>query len=178
MAVTSKPLDPQPRRQSVVSTHSRYEPGLIIGALVGLGIGAVVWLFGAKYTIDGLVLITNRILAFFTVPYQVDMTPSLYLWLACFPLAFSAVEWTCSPIGRNGARHAGIILTWIVVIVIDLITTVIGLRAGGGIEVVVWIVSSSVGLASLAGVLTFGPEWLMKSCGGLIGRAVKSIFGW
>lgn len=173
MAVTSTPTA-APERQVIRRTG--YEPGALAGAFVGILIGMVVWLFGAKYTVDGLVLGCNMILGFFGVAYRVPMMPELYLWLAVFPLFFSLVEWTCSPMGRSGARHGGLILTWAVVVALDIITTVIGLRAGGGIPLVVWLASFLPGLALLTGILTFGPEWLIKSCWGLLARAARAIF--
>lgn len=159
----------------VAHTKAHYEPGTIIGAIVGLIISGVVWIFGAKYTIDGLILIANAVLEFLMFSYRVKPYAELYLWLALFPLMFSAVEWTCSPIGKKGTRHAGLILTWSVIIVIDLVSTIMGLRAGGGVAFVIWLVSFQAGLAVLAFVLTFGPEWLMKSCGGLLWRAAQSF---
>jgi hypothetical protein len=174
MAVTSKPLGQEPIR----ITRARYELNAIVGALIGLLIGAVVWIFGARYTVDGLILGSNTILSFLTIPLHIAPRWEYYLYLAPLPILFSAVEWTCSPFGRNRVTHGGLIMAWVVVVAIDTASTLIGLASATTPAFIVWIVSSITGIVILSIVLTFGPELMMKSCGGLLWRALRSLFNY
>lgn len=173
MSVTSTPITSQ---EPKVTRTYRYDAGSIIGALVGLAIGAVVWIFGARYTVDGLVLGSNIVLEFLTIPARIAPRWELYLWLLVIPLAFSAVEWTCSPIGRSRIKHPGLIMAWIVVITLDIGSTVLGLAAAKSPAALVTIVSTVYGIGLLSVLLTFGPEAMMKSCGGLLWRALRTLF--
>lgn len=173
MAVTSTPVTSQ--EPKVIRT-SRYEPGAIIGALAGLVFGAVFWIFGARYTIDGVILVCNTILEFLTVPTRISMRWEYYLWFAPVPVLFSAIEWTCSPIGKRRIRHWGLIVAWAIAVLLDILSTLLGLSAAKSPDLVVWIASNVFSLSLLSLVLTFGPESLMRSCAALVWRALRSLF--
>jgi hypothetical protein len=167
MAVTSKDIGPTTRRNAPL------EPGGFTGFSIGtfgLVVSAIFWIFGARWTIDGLVVMFNAILHFLSIPYQAPVPPHylVYAILCPVPIIFSAVEWN-APFKRVDGEwyfaKPGTWFVWSIAGIFDAYTTYLGLGVDPGPDAVTFMRQLSVsGLprALLALTLTIGPEWLGK----------------
>lgn len=139
----------------------------------GILIGAVVWTIGARYTIDGVMALLNQLLGFLRVPWRVPHVLPYWVYLVCLPVPVgcSFVEWKYGPVWRDprGRWHmqpAEFLLTWTIIVMIDLVTTFTGvsIKDSETPYIVAQIVATTFGAALLTAILTFGPEWLIRRC--------------
>jgi hypothetical protein len=169
MAVTSKNIsEPTTRRNAPL------EPGGFSGfsiGFVGMLISAVIWVLGARWTVDGLIVMFNGVLRFLNMSYQAPIPPAflVYAILCPLPLIFSLVEWRI-PFKRVDAvwqfAKPGAWVVWIAVGLFDWYTTYLGLGVDPGTEaptIMRQLAASSVLRGVLSAVLTAGPEWLARS---------------
>jgi len=168
--VTSKEISPSSTGRTT-RPNAPLEPsgfsGFSIGAF-GLVVSAIFWVIGARWTVDGLVVIFNAILHFLTIPYQAPV-PTNYIIYACLcpvPIILSAVEWKF-PFSRVDGEwyfaKSGTWLVWIVAFALDLYTTYLGLGVDPGPESVTFmreLATSGTQRILMASALTVGPEWL------------------
>lgn len=162
MSVTSRPLPATDTKR-----HSTNSKAI---ALAGLIIGCILWPIGARYSIDGLFWLINTILAFLRIPIALITPPhwAFYCLLAPLPYICSRVEWK-PPIVKSGDRRqlaaANIVVTWLVIAGYDLATTFLGVRAPlpNGAAITTEIAASAAIAVALSIILTFGPEWLVRS---------------
>jgi hypothetical protein len=143
--------------------------------MVGMLIGIVIWIIGAKYTVDGIVVVTNLLLAFLTIPYQIllPLPWVMYIPLGTIPLIFSCVEWTRPPRQRSvvGTRTITVwqpfdmICIWLIIVSLDLLTTFYGVAnpSKDAWTITQFIASYSVLTGSITAILTFWPEYVIKS---------------
>jgi hypothetical protein len=151
------------------------------GGIVGLLISAVIWIIGARYTVDGIIWLANMLLAFLHITARIP-TPlawQLYLVLAPIPFLFSVVEWRNLPFERTSDGLAwntpGMIAVWLIVYAIDGITTYTGVRNPDPDSLLIarQVAASGAISATVAAILTVGPEWLLRSMVWVIKRALK-----
>lgn len=146
--------------------------GRVGGSGVGVVISAVLWLLGARFTIDGVIWIANALLAFFNVPTAIA-TPLpwfVYAILTPIPVLFSVVEWYNLPFwwDENGLlcwNTPGMIVVWLVVYAMDGVTTYLGLRHPDpqSAEIMRQIAENIYLSGGITAVLTIGPEALLRS---------------
>lgn len=155
-----KPVEAKPARQ-----HGK---GSAV-AVAGLVIGCILWPIGARYSIDGLFWLVNAILAFLRIPLALATPPhwAFYCLLAPLPYLCSRVEWQ-PPLYRGAGRwhvaSANVVVTWACVAGYDFGTTYLGIRAPEQSSAVgAEIAAALVVAATLGVILTFGPEWLIRS---------------
>lgn len=138
--------------------------------IAGLIIGAILWPIGARYTIDGLAWLGNAILSFLRVPYQLPLPLpwQAYAVMVWLPFVCSRVEWRW-PLEKLGGRWrfapVDAILVWLVVASADFLTTYFGVRNPSPDA---WAISQEISKALvwsgiLSAILTFGPEWMVRS---------------
>lgn len=90
---------------------ARHAPtvGLRAVGIVGTCISVILWPVGARYTVDGVIVVLNMLFRHFTLPYQLPiplplgtvfdvLLPVWYLALLPIPILFSIVEWQVSPV--------------------------------------------------------------------------------
>lgn len=176
MSVTSTPITTEPK-----VIHRKPQYILMVAGFIGLAFGLVQWIFGAKYTVDGIINISNAVLAFLTVPYRITMRWELYLYLSPFPIGFSLIEIFLRPVQRVGGRltmiAAGLVAVWLLVSLLDLGSTAVGIGAGvGGPAFVRSAASSLVGVVLVTLYLTYTPEWLIRNSWYFLKRGVVSLF--
>jgi len=159
-------------------------PGPIEGSAVvfiGMIISASVWLIGARWTIDGIVVLYNWFLTFFHASALSPMSPSwdTYGKLFVVPIAFSLVEWF-APFKRTAGvwyfSNTPHWLIWFTVMIFDFYTTYVGIGVTPGNEsptIVRQVATSTVLSVMLAAALTIGPEWIARGMVDLF----KAIFG-
>lgn len=151
MTVQSRPMTAPAAKRSY---------GIPLAALL---IGATLWPIGARYSIDGLLWLCNQLLLFLRVAYQVPTPPiwQVYAVLAPISILCSRVEWSLS-INRMPGADAAIV--WLFIVGYDAITTYFGVRypESGGWAITQQVGQSIVLSGILTGILTFGPEWLMR----------------
>ncbi|MEI6775828.1 MAG: hypothetical protein WCK70_02910 [Chloroflexales bacterium] len=147
------------------------EPGGFSGFSVGtfgLVVSLIFWIIGARWTIDGLIVIFNTILNFLTIPYQAHVPTNyiIYGLLCPVPIILSAVEWRF-PFERVGGEwyfaKLGAWVVWAIAGGFDLYTTYLGLGVDPGPESVTFMRElSASGFPRIiaASALTVGPEWL------------------
>ncbi|MBX0328253.1 hypothetical protein K2Z83_11250 [Oscillochloris sp. ZM17-4] len=154
-------------------TPLRYEPGGITGfaiGLVGMLMSTIVWVLGARWTVDGLIVMFNAVLRFLNASYQAPIPPHVlvYVILSPMPLIFSVVEWRL-PFRRISDEwqfaKPGAWLVWGGVFAFDWYTTYLGLGVDpgeGSVRFMRQIAASTVVRTLVALVLTAGPEWLAR----------------
>lgn len=181
MTVTSKDVSPTTRKNAPL------EPGGFTGlsvGIMGMLISATIWTIGAKWTLDGLLVLFNGILRFLNSSYQVPVPPvfQVYVSLALLPVIFSAVEWRV-PFKQVGDEwyfsKPGAWVVWSIVSLFDAYTTYLGLGVDPGPEgmtVLRQLAVSVVPRAMLALVLTAGPEWLAREMVTQIRAAFRALF--
>ena len=139
----------------------------------GILIGAAIWTIGARYTIDGVMVLLNQLLGFLRVPWRIPPVLPYWIYLICLPLPVgcSFVEWKYGPVWRDqrGRWHmqpAEFLLTWTIIVVVDLVSTFTGvsIKDSETPYLVIQIVSTTFGAGLLTAILTFGPEWLIRRC--------------
>lgn len=177
MAVTSKDIGPTTRRNAPLEPDGF--SGFSVG-LTGMAISALVWIFGARWTVDGLVVMFNAILHFLTVPYQAPVPTNymVYGLLCPVPIIFSAVEWR-TPFKRVDGEwyfaKPGAWLVWGAILGFDFYTTYLGLGVDPGPEAVTFmrqLAASGLPRAAVSFALTSGPEWLGKG----MWKLLRSVF--
>lgn len=165
------------RSTSLKSPH-RANLSKVGAASVGLVIGTVVWVIGARFTIDGVIWVANWLLGFVRAPTRIPLPLAwqVYLALAPVPLLFSVVEWRNSPRQRRGDRvvwlPVSLIWVWIIVSAMDLTTTFLGLGTNQqpASDLARWFVTTTWAKGIATAFLTFWPEWLVKAMLGIIRR--------
>ncbi|MEI8165130.1 MAG: hypothetical protein WCG26_02090 [Chloroflexales bacterium] len=164
----------QPTRQ-----HGFDLSGLALSG-VGFLFSLALWIVGARYTVDGVLAMTNALLDFLTIPAHIPIPSGwvLYLALAPIPVAYSLVEWHKVPLALadEGWRFApaGQWVVWLVVYAIDTVTTWNGLGVGDRSAplLVQQMTAALVGRAILTAGLTIGPEALLRSMAAAFRRAL------
>ncbi|NNJ10602.1 hypothetical protein EKD04_009700 [Chloroflexales bacterium ZM16-3] len=168
MAVTSKDIGPTTRRNAPL------EPGGIGGfsiGFVGMLMSAVIWVLGARWTVDGLIVMFNAILRFLNMSYQAPIPPAflVYAFLCPLPIIFSVVEWRV-PFKRTDGEwyfaNPGAWVVWMGVGLFDWYTTYLGLGVNpgpGSPTIMSQVAASSVLRGLVSAVLTAGPEWLART---------------
>lgn len=133
-------------------------------APLGIVIGAVLWTIGARYTIDGLVVVANALLSWLALPEAVRIPALAWQWwhvaLWTVPVVCSVAEWLSPRRLANWMR-----VLWAGILLADLVSTFIGI---GLPDAYTPANIAFVGLVTL--LLTFGPEWLMKNGWGTLRR--------
>jgi hypothetical protein len=180
MPVVSREVKPegagarsQARRQAVDLS------GLALGS-VGTCFSLGLWIVGARYTVDGVLVIINRLLTFLTIPVQIPIPPGwlLYVLLVPIPLMFSLIEWRKVPLELTdeGWRFAagGQWVVWLLVYGMDAVTTWNGL---GVIDpnspvIIQQIATTPWAQSIVTAVLTIGPEALLWSMVGVFRGAI------
>jgi hypothetical protein len=161
---------PKPVSKPISSAPARSASSAAL-ALAGLLIGSVLWIVGARYTIDGVFTLANMLLSFVRVPLALAVPPAwpfylVFLWL---PFLASRVEWT-PPLARVQGRWviapAHALLVWAVIATLDALTTYAGLRSpsSGASALAIEIAKSTLVSGILSAILTFVPEWLVRVC--------------
>jgi hypothetical protein len=140
--------------------------------IIGWLIAAVAWVVGARFTIDGVIVVTNWLLSFVNAAIVIP-TPLgwlVYAALLWIPLGYSRVEWVNNPVAMVRAEGmtlavAGTICIWLVVIGMDTATTFAGLAALPAPQgsAVGDLLTHPAGLAVVTAFLTLWPEWLGRS---------------
>jgi len=159
-------------------------PGPIEGSAVvfiGMIISFAFWIIGARWTIDGLIILYNGFLTFLHVPTLAPMPPSweTYAKLCVIPVAISAVEWFAPFKRTDGVWYFSNMPHWLVwcgIFLFDWYTTYVGLSVdpGTGAPMIMRQIAASAILSGLfAAALTGGPEWLAR---GMI-NLLKLVFG-
>jgi hypothetical protein len=154
-------------------------PGLALSG-VGTLLSLVLWVIGARYTVDGVLAMINALLDFLTIPAQIPIPPGwvLYLMLAPIPLAYSLIEWQKVPltVHDEGWRAAplGQWVVWLIVYAMDAITTWNGLGVvDRSAPLIVQQLSAALaGRVVMTAVLTIGPEALLRSMASIFRRAL------
>lgn len=123
------------------------------------------WLTGARYTLFGWVTGLNMFLAWLGLPLIVPV-PAGWWILAMAPigLVYSHVEiqiWKAHK--RRGQSLALFVMSWLLIVVTDVGTTYLGVRAPQpGAWQITQTIAANAGLAfAWAGVLTFASDWLI-----------------
>lgn len=142
--------------------------GRAMMGVVGILIGVVLWLIGARYTIDGAIWIINAILAWFHIANRIMPVDGIgYVPALLVPIAVSMAEWH-APIkletGRWSMRPLNVWVVWFVVVALDVLSTFFGLRTP---DPHAWPIMQEVARSLtvsgiLAVVLTFAGEWLIR----------------
>ena len=159
------------------------EPGGFSGFSVGtfgLVVSLIFWIIGARWTIDGLIVMFNGILQFLNVTYVAPIPPSflIYAILSPVPIIFSAVEWNAPMELKDGEwyfSNPGTWLVWAIAGIFDAYTTYLGLGVDHGSNAITFmrqIATSELPRITVAVILTIGPEWLGRGMLGLL----KSVF--
>lgn len=154
-------------------THKGWDLGGLAIAFFGLLIGFVLWLFSARYTVDGVLDFVNAMLGFLHIPWRFIIPPTfpIYLILTPIPTLMTYAEWQKQPFARTKgewrfgpAQHW---LVWTIVMGLDAITTFrgIGVDPGpGSLTIMRELADSSFQRGLVAAILTYGPEWIWRWC--------------
>ena len=159
-------------------------PGPIEGSAVvfiGMIISFAFWLIGARWTIDGLVVIYNWFQTFFHASTLAPMPPSwdTYGKLFVVPIAISLVEWFAPFKRTHGVWYFSNTPHWLIwggIFLFDWYTTFMGLSVDPGADaptIMRQIAASTLPSVLLAATLTIGPEWMAR---GMI-DLFKAVFG-
>jgi len=159
-------------------------PGPIEGSaivFIGMIISVAFWIIGARWTIDGIIVIYNGFLTFLHVPTLAPMPPSweTYGKLCIIPVAISAVEWFAPFKRTNGVWYFSAFpnwLVWFAVMFFDWYTTYVGLSVDPGTNapsIMRQIATNALLSGLLSAILTMGPEWLAR---GMI-NLFNTVFG-
>ena len=174
------PPHPQPAR-ALPRRTGRISLSMACGGLI---IGGLLWLIGARYTIDGVPVLLNSFLAFFRIPMQFA-TPvvwPVYLAMAWLPVLISRIEWAEFPVRRVGTRwvfaRSEVATIWLVTAGADMFTTLQGVSVdvSSPVAVLRFIAANIVVALAWSGFLTFVPEWLMRLCWPTVRRRLS--FTW
>lgn len=156
-----------PQRQSRQRSPGGFNGPYLAAGLVGVVIGGVAWLVGARFTVDGAVWLANWLLAFLQVPWRVPTPLSwqLYAVLCWLPVLYSVIEWRCPPVARREGRTdwapAEVTWTWLTAVAMDMTTTFLGLPI------------ENLPVAGAATFFfTFWPEWMIRASIRRIRKAV------
>ena len=179
--VTSKETSSPPSTGRTTRKNAPLEPGGFSGFSIGafgLVVSAIFWIIGARWTIDGLIVMFNGILQFLNVTYVAPIPPPflIYAILSPVPVIFSAVEWQTPWEGRDGEVYfakPGAWLVWFIAGGFDAYTTYLGLGVDPGPEAVTimrQIALSGLPRITVAIILTMGPEWLGREMIALMKR--------
>lgn len=158
---------PASRQSSSTSarTGKRQPATYAAGALLVL-FGALLWLAGAKYTLNGWHTLLSWFLAWLGLPVTLPPIAG-YAVLLCIPIgvAYSLVElyrpWRYrAPKWDHTALYW---VLWILIVISDSATTYLGVRAPGAdaIALAQQVAASGAAAALWALILTFVPEWFM-----------------
>jgi hypothetical protein len=131
----------------------------------GFLIGSLSYVFGAVYTMIGVVWIVNQVLAFLGVPDLISEPTwsNSFHYLFFIPFFISFIEWNRKKAWEKGYETMAI---WVIVSVFDLITNLIGIQQSNPENmprILAWITSFVVGQGILAMILTLTPEWLIRA---------------
>ena len=159
-------------------------PGPIEGSAVvfiGMIISFAFWLIGARWTIDGIIVIYNWFQTFFHASALAPMPPSweTYGKLFVIPIAISLVEWFAPFKRTDGVWYFSNTPHWLVwcgIFLFDFYTTYVGIgvTSSDGTPTIMRQISANTLLSVLlAFALTGGPEWLAR---GMI-NLLKAVFG-
>jgi hypothetical protein len=152
--VTSKPLDNGQikQRQPLGASGWAIAVALFI-------FGAIGWVMGAKYTLDGWVIGVNMLLAWLGLPLAI---PQVVGWFALLAVpagfVYSRVE-----VAAWQARYRKVAqfwFAWLLIVATDVGTTFIGVvYAGGDSPLATQVAAVPIVAFAWAVVLTFIPEW-------------------
>ncbi len=185
--INSKETSSPPSTSRTTRKNAPLEPGGFTGlsiGIMGMLISATIWTIGAKWTVDGLLVLFNGILHFLNSSYQVPVPPVFhtYMSLAVLPIIFSAVEWRI-PFTQVGDEwyfsKPGAWVVWSIVSLFDAYTTYLGLGVDPGPEgmtILHQLAASVIPRALFALVLTAGPEWLAREMVTQIRAAFRTFF--
>lgn len=143
-------------------------------AFLGVVFGFVLWLLSARYTVDGVLVLTNVLLSFLNVPYRIVVPPAfpIYLILSPVPTLMTYAEWQKQPFYRNkqgdwvfeDAQHW---VVWAVVLGLDGWTNFTGLGVDpgpSGLTIQREVAENPLWRGIIAGAFTGGPEWIWRWC--------------
>lgn len=143
----------------------------VMAVVIGIAIACYIWVIGARYTVDGVIVVSNWILRFFDAPVQIGLPLPyhMYFYLLFIPLAYSIVEFRVVVREKvEGVTYwapPAMLFVWLVVITMDLTTTFSGTgvaRSDAG-PVALWFAGNAAARGIATAVLTFLPEWLIRS---------------
>ena len=170
--VRSAPMRPSLARVILTRLFSK-EWGKIVVGLMGLGISMIFWIFGAKFSADGILVGLNLLLNFLGVPWGFVVPPhyAIYCLICPLPVAFSYTEWTKAPVYYDQDEQGwllqplGVIFVWLFIGGLDFATNFGGLGVDNPKAPLFWhqAVQSWPPRAIIAGVLTIAPEALARS---------------
>lgn len=172
--VRVRDLEPEP------AAEPKRRNGFDTTPLVGIALltmGGVMWLVGARYTLDGLIIGSNWLLAWLTLAARIP--PAVGWWvLLAIPvgLVFSRIEIAHAPMHKRSGAWMGAAperwVIWLTLVAIDVTTTYVGFV---GVEhqwpFVAQIAALPFWSVLWALVLTFAPEWLILGGWKLISKA-------
>lgn len=173
MPVTSTPL---------ATPKTKVRPNLVMlpVSLVGVVIGAILWVIGGRFTIDGMITGVNMMLAFLGSPtrYQAGWWAYSQIWFWIPPVFFSVIEQFAPPLVRlNGKwvfKGFWVLLVWAVVSGIDLGSTGLGLFSSPTyVPIITDLAKTMVGLAAMCMVLTFVPERIFRAMLAILVREIQ-----
>ncbi len=138
--------------------------------VIGLAIAGYTWFLGARYTVDGVIVVVNWMLLFIDAPLhiRIPLPWAWYFYLAPIPIAYSLVEFFNLPYRQEEQRRKwaslGMIIVWIVVGSMDMVTTFIGTGVPHPSTGVVgqWFALTPWVRGVVTMLLTFGPEWMAR----------------
>jgi hypothetical protein len=174
--------DVQPERRSTPPRRRRLNLPALVLALVGTTMGAALWLIGARYSIDGVLVMGNALLSFFGIPLQIAIPPAwtVYLVLLLIPLGYTIIEWLQIPaeLNDNGwwVAPPAQWLVWISVFALDALTTWFGLGAIDDSAPLLLheLVANDWSRGGLTAILTMLPEALWFGMLAIFRRAIGS----
>ena len=150
---------PRPRPVARRRAEPAIDYGKVAAVIGGITICFVIWLIGAKYTIEGMVYFANWMAQQFNAPtvQTFPLPTGFYLWLMPIPLLFSIIEFRTRLIVRTkeGSHLAStsLITVWLIFFIADLATTFFGSIA----------LMTPIVAGLLTAIVTVGPEWLLRS---------------
>lgn len=151
---------------------SRRAKTMLAPAIAGMAIGGVLWILGAQFTLDGMIIAVNWLLARLNVPYAIGVLPWwLYLGsMLGLGYLFSRVEVAHIPVHIPWRTFSDWhrwrfapwqqCFTWIIIAGIDLITTYVGVaNPPKGSWAIFHEIGATISLsAGVSFALTFVPE--------------------
>jgi hypothetical protein len=143
--------------------QSTRRPSLIVPGIMALLFGVPIWVIGARYTLDGWVIVLNLIAGVTHLPFV--LTAPAGMWsLLLFPIGigYSLIEVRYRP---RGARTFAPWLVWALVIVSDYGSTYIAATTppADAWAITAWMATTVPAAALWTAVLTFLPETLIMA---------------
>jgi hypothetical protein len=143
---------------------------------------APMWISGARFTVDGIRLVLNWVLAWLTVPARIPAPTgwALLATAAIVGLLCSRIEIVRFPLrfvrGTIVWLGFGALIGWLLTSVGDAVTTYIGLTSppAGAWAIHTWAARTLWASSSATAVLTFGPELMWAAALYLLGWRVPN----